>query len=233
MKALVDEKNVLISGKDQLLAEKDLLLKEVHHRVKNNLQIVMSLLESQSSFLNNNAAITAILESQSRVRAIALIHQKLYNSANVVQVEMQSYIPELINCLAESFNIADRKILIKHDISLIRLDVSQAIPIGIILNEVITNAIKYAFEGIKGEIKVVMTEYDPNRVLLSITDNGKGLPPDMDSKNLTSLGMTLIKGLTTQLEGEFILKSDNGVKISIDFLKDENIHFNRYAMADD
>lgn len=227
---LIAQKNNLLV---RLVGEKELLLKEVHHRVKNNLHIVMSLLESQSAHLNNKAAITAILESQNRVRAIALIHQKLYGSANVVQVEMKDYIPELIKYLEESFNIPERKILIKYDVGPIGLDVSQAIPVGIILNEAITNAIKYAFDGQKGEIQIVMKQYDGKKIVLSIADNGKGLPTNINASNFASLGMTLIKGLIAQLEGTLKVESHGGVKISIDFPKDESMNFNRFEMVED
>ncbi|MBV8389530.1 MAG: sensor histidine kinase, partial [Mucilaginibacter sp.] len=232
LQELIKEKNNLITDKDHLLFEKDMLLKEVHHRVKNNLYIVMSLLESQSSFLNNDAAMTAILESQSRVRSIALIHQKLYSSTNMVQVEMQSYVPELIRTLADSFDTARRKIVIMHHIDNINIDVSQAIPIGIILNEAITNAIKYAFDERGGKIKILMRQQDDNRILLSITDDGIGIPGDIDLQNHKSLGMTLIRGLAMQLEGTISIVSTRGVKISIEFEKDENIHF-KYNVKDE
>jgi len=232
LQSLVQEKensNTTITQKNTLLqklvVEKELLLKELHHRVKNNLYIVMSLLESQSSFLDNSAALAAINESHSRVHAIALIHQRLYGSADALRVEMQAYIPELVNYFVESFNTTKRKILIKYDIDEIGLDVSQAIPVGIILNEAITNSIKYAFDGRRGEIKIVMRAYQENRILLSIKDNGRGMSLNMDPQNLSSLGMTLIKGLTAQLDGEVKINSENGVEIRVDFLKDQNVHF--------
>lgn len=220
----INEKNFSLEQtlieKDHLLSDKDLLLKEVNHRVKNNLHIVMSLLDAQSSYLHNNAAISAIQDSQNRVHSIALIHQKLYSSENITQVDMQSYIPELIDYVNDSINTKDQNIVISHAIEPVMLDVSQAIPVGIILNEAITNAIKYAFpDHRQGEIRVMMS-YTADVVQLKIIDNGKGLPVDFDITKARSLGMNLIKGLTTQLRGTFVVMHDNGVQISVEFLRE-------------
>jgi len=220
----INEKNAslekTLAEKDTLLADKDLLLREVNHRVKNNLHIVMSLLDSQSAYLNNNAAIAAIQDSQNRVHSIALIHQKLYSSEHITQVDMASYIPELINYLDESINGTDNSVVITHHIAPVVLDVSQAIPVGIILNEAITNSIKYSFpDNRKGEIRVCMSAAD-DRITMTIKDNGAGLPPGFDINKARSLGMNLIKGLTNQLKGNFLLESNQGVIMSIRFTID-------------
>ena len=131
----------------QLLVDKDWLIKEVHHRVKNNLHLIVSLLETQSSYLYNNAALEAIVESQSRIQAIALIHQKLYLDANVSTIDMSSYIQELIHYITDSFGTSHFNIFFLQNLENIFLDVEQAIPVGLILTEAITNAIKYAFKG--------------------------------------------------------------------------------------
>jgi two-component system, sensor histidine kinase PdtaS len=210
----INKKNASL---ERTLLDKDLLLKEVNHRVKNNLHIVMSLLESQSAYVENDLAHDAIKDSQNRVQTIALIHQKLYNSENITQVDMQSYIPELIDYLNDSINFKNENIVISHDIEYILLDVSQAIPAGIILNEAITNAIKYAFpKGRKGEILVSM-RLSGKLVILQIRDNGGGLPLDYDSNKTNSLGANLIKGLTNQLKGTLDITSDRGVSITVKF----------------
>jgi two-component sensor histidine kinase len=213
----VTEKNKLISDKDHLLSDKDLLLKEVHHRVKNNLHIVMSLLESQSAYLDNNAVNEAIMNSQNRVQAIALIHQKLYNSQTITHIGMQDYIPELTDCLNNSINTADQHIVIRYDIEPILLDVSQAIPVGIILNEAVTNALKYAFpKRAKGEVAIFMSRKN-NNAFLQIMDNGIGLPANFNFQEVKSLGMNLIRGLTQQLKGSATIINNGGVQISISF----------------
>ena len=210
----INEKNISL---ESTLLDKNLLLKEVNHRVKNNLHIVMSLLESQSAYVQNDQAHEAIKDSQNRVQSIALIHQKLYNSENINQVDMQSYVPELIDYLNDSINLKNENIVISHDVESIMLDVSQAIPVGIILNEAITNAIKYAFpNGKRGEIMVSLWQ-SGELVNLQIKDDGAGLPVDYDINRMKSLGTNLIKGLTNQLKGKFNLNSDKGVSITIGF----------------
>lgn len=215
----INDKNLSLEQtlveKDHLLSDKDLLLKEVNHRVKNNLHMVMSLLESQTAYLDNNAALEAIQDSQNRVQSIALIHQKLYSSENITQVDMQSYIPELIDYLNDAINTKRQSIVISHQIAPVMLDVSQAIPIGLILNEGITNAIKHAFTtGQNGEIVVTM-KLTGDKLFLQLRDNGIGLPMGFKIENTRSLGLNLMKGLTNQLKGTFKIEGRNGVTITI------------------
>ncbi|HXB10235.1 MAG TPA: histidine kinase dimerization/phosphoacceptor domain -containing protein [Puia sp.] len=223
---LVSDKTQLLMEKDKLLNDKDLLLKEVHHRVKNNLHLVISLLESQAAYLKNSAALEAILESQNRVRAIALIHQKLYSAENVMQVDMAAYIPELIDYLNESFHTKKHDISIVHAVEGIRLDVSQAIPVGIILNEAITNAIKYAFPACnRGKIAVSMKlqcrpgggKTEGRAIRVTICDNGSGLPRDFDIHAIHSMGMTLMFGLSRHLQGDLSITNEPGVRIMLEF----------------
>jgi two-component system, sensor histidine kinase PdtaS len=200
-----------------LVDEKDWLVKEIHHRVKNNLQIVMSLLNSQSAYADNDAALTAIHNSQHRVHAMSLIHQKLYNSENVSSIDMSSYIRELTLYLSDSFNTRQR-IRFEFAIEPLELDVSQAVPIGLILNEAITNSIKYAFpDGRSGVITIALSNSTSNQYVLSISDNGVGMPTRLDSKQSGSLGMSLIAGLSEDLEGEFSIESNRGTTIRVSF----------------
>jgi two-component sensor histidine kinase len=213
---------LLLNDKDELLNEKDWLLKEVHHRVKNNLQIVMSLLNTQSAYLKSNAAITAIRESQNRVQAISLIHQKLYSTSNVSSINMAVYIADLVSYLRSCYNTGDHDIRFELQVEPIRLDVAQAVPAGLILNEAINNAIKYAFPGGRGgKVKIVLNYTSGNLLRLSIIDNGLGLPENFDPKKSASLGMEMMKALSKQLGGNFNMKSDEGVCISIDFLAEK------------
>jgi two-component system, sensor histidine kinase PdtaS len=205
----------LIGDKDDLLKEKEWLLKEIHHRVKNNLQIVISLLNTQSVYLENSEALEAIRESQHRMHSISLIHQKLYQSDNIALIKMDEYISELMQYLWDSFNAA-QNIEMALDIKPIRIDVVQAVPIGLILNEAVTNAIKYAFPPeAEGRITVSLIEYGKEKIALTISDNGCGLPPDFKIENCTSLGMCLIKGLSKQLQGEVKISSAGGLSIRV------------------
>ncbi|WP_154402402.1 sensor histidine kinase [Mucilaginibacter endophyticus] len=207
----------LIADNDRLLDEKDWLLQEVHHRVKNNLQIVMSLLNTQSAFLKNNAALAAIRESQNRVQAIALIHQKLYSSSNVAYIDVAVYINELVNYLADSYNAHDRGIRFEQQIEPVKMDVTQAIPIGLMLNEAITNSVKYAFPNRRGFINISLGTIDDNNMMLNIADDGIGLPEDFDIKEASSLGMEMMKALSKQLDGNLKIEDNNGVVITFVF----------------
>jgi len=200
-----------------LLQEKEWLLREVHHRVKNNLQIIISLLNAQSDFVDNPSAIHAIRESRERMQAIALIHQKLYQPDHGTRIIMSSYIQDLVSYLESSFTSA-KGIYFQMDIDETSLDVSQAVPLGLILNEAITNAVKYAFPGgRRGTIAITLRHQGARNVLLKISDNGVGLPPDFDLAANNSLGMQLIRLFAEQLEAELFFQGSDGVEISLLF----------------
>ena len=206
-----------------LLSEKEWLLKEIHHRVKNNLQIVMSLLNSQSAFVQNESALTAIHDSQHRVHAMSLIHQKLYSTENVSSIDMSIYIRELVSYLRDSFNTAQR-IRFELHVEPLELDVSQAVPLGLILNEAITNSIKYAFPNdMKGVITISLSNTGFHNYLLIISDNGIGMPAHVKDKKPGSLGMSLMEGLSEDLDGNFSIVSDNGTMIKISFVHDTSV----------
>lgn len=207
----------------KLLAEKEWLLKEIHHRVKNNLQIVISLLNSQSAFLENMDALAAIQNSQHRMYAMSLIHQKLYQSGNVASIDMYWYIHELVSYMKECFN-TDRKISFMLDINPVELDVSQAVPLGLILNEAITNAIKYAFpDNRKGQITISLKHGIENICELSVADNGIGLVSGFDPQTSESLGMSLMQGLSEQLDGSLSVTNKNGLVLIITFVRKRQI----------
>jgi two-component sensor histidine kinase len=212
----------LIEDNDRLHNEKDWLLKEVHHRVKNNLQIVMSLLNTQSAFLKNNAALAAIRESQNRVQAIALIHQKLYSNFEVAYIDMAIYIHELINYLGDCYNAQTKDIRFEQQIEPVKMDVSQAIPVGLMLNEAITNAVKYAFPNGGGIINLNMNVLDDQSIVVIVSDNGIGLPAHFDIRETSSLGMEMMKALSKQLDGNLKMESDHGVTITLVFRVENN-----------
>jgi two-component sensor histidine kinase len=223
LEVLVKDKDQLIDDKDILLEEKEWLLKEIHHRVKNNLQIVISLLNTQSKYLNNEEAIAAIAESRHRMQAMSLIHQKLYQGDNTAFVSMQSYIRELTDYLKTSFT-TNNKISFDLKLDHIELDIAQAIPVGLILNETITNAIKYAFSpGADGVVAIVMQNNDDNNTVLEIHDDGVGLPHDFNITTSDSMGMRLIKGLVKQIGGKLLVENDHGARIKVEFTADTNL----------
>lgn len=212
----INEQNEL---NKKMLIEKEWLLKEIHHRVKNNLQIVISLLNTQSAYLDNEDALMAIQNSQHRMHAMSLIHQKLYQSDNLANIDMSWYVYELINYMKECFD-TDRNINFVLDIEKTYLDVAQAVPLGLIINESVNNAIKYAFpKNQKGEVSIVLKNIGESNYELKIADNGVGLPEDFENTERDSLGMNLMIGLSDQIDGTFEMKNDNGLKITITFTR--------------
>jgi two-component sensor histidine kinase len=212
--------NQLLTEKDNLLEEKEWLVKEVHHRVKNNLQIVTGLLQRQSAFINNKEALTAIRNSEHRMHSIALIHQKLYQSDNLTLVSMPDYIGEMIDYLRESFDLSTG-VQFEKDIEDIELEINVAVPLGLILNEAITNAIKYAFAAHQnGIIGITLKQTADHCYMLKVADNGRGLPDNFDVKNMDSMGYNLMKGLSKQVGGKLELSTKQGVAITINFCPD-------------
>ncbi|AWK06234.1 hypothetical protein HYN56_19170 [Flavobacterium crocinum] len=205
-----------------LVTEKEWLLREIHHRVKNNLHMVVGLLASQIEFLKNEEAVQAINNSQNRIHAMSLIHQKLYQSENLSIIDMPSYIFELTEYLKDSFEIKN-SIRFILDIDSFTLPLSHSIPIGLIFNEAVTNAIKYAFpNNEKGKINISLNKNDNGNYTLVIHDNGIGLPPDFDPYNNPSLGIKLMRGLSADIHGKFLIANANGTKITLEFSLVEN-----------
>lgn len=216
---LITQKNEQLIG---FLNEKEWLLKEIHHRVKNNLQIVMSLLNSQSAYIDNELARAAIHHSQHRVHAMSLIHQKLYKADSLSSIDMSSYIRELVSYLSDCFGTGQR-IRFEFDVEQLEFDVSQAVPLGLILNEAITNAIKYAFPGNReGVISISLSRPSPEHFLLSISDNGVGISPSLIGVKDGSLGMSLMEGLSEDIEGAFTIENRNGTVIRVAFAQNSD-----------
>jgi two-component sensor histidine kinase len=214
---LVIEKDELIDDKDVLLKEKDWLVKEIHHRVNNNLQIIISLLNTQSEFLNHPSALDAIRESRERMQAIAILHQRLYQLDNSSQVNMRSYINELVDNIKGSMSDTDR-IHFHVDVADVNLDMSQSVPLGLILNEAITNSIKYAYaKNERGIVRISLQKENEEQLQLIIEDHGRGLPSDLQMRQDKTLGLQLIKLFSEQLEGDLYFINENGLKITLRF----------------
>ncbi len=218
----INQKNVTLQN---MLIEKEWLLREIHHRVKNNLHMVVGLLASQVEFLKNEEAVQAINSSQNRIHAMSLIHQKLYQSDNLSIIDMPSYIFELTEYLKDSFEIR-KSIRFVLDIDSFNLPLSHSIPIGLIFNEAVTNAIKYAFPNRKYAIINISLKTTDNKVyVLTIQDNGIGLPDDFDPYDNPSLGIKLMHGLSDDIKGKFQISSENGTKITLEFtINESNLH---------
>ena len=201
-----------------LVEEKEWLLKEVHHRVKNNLHTVICLLESQAAYLENDA-LKAIENSEHRIYAMSLIHQKLYQSDDIKTIDMAVYVPELIRYLEHSFD-TQNQIQFKLKIDPVHLTLSHAIPLGLIINEAVTNSIKYAFPGKRGgEISISMID-NGKKIIMELADNGIGMPKIDFSTESKSLGLELMKGLSKDVEAEISFDAANGTKITVIFEPD-------------
>ncbi|MBM3925434.1 MAG: PAS domain S-box protein [SAR202 cluster bacterium] len=191
------------------LREKDVLLKEIHHRVKNNLQITLSLLSMQADEIRDPQARAKFQESQERIRSIALIHDKLFQSKDLAGIDMAGYIRNLADSLLHSYNVEPERVKVTLDADKGSLELDTAVLCGLILNELMTNAIKYAFPGgRKGSIRIEFREEEPGRFSLRVADDGVGLPAGLDFRKTESLGLQLANELTHQLRGTIELEQD-------------------------
>jgi two-component sensor histidine kinase len=219
---VINDKNLSLS---QLVQEKEWLLKEVHHRVKNNLQIVTSLLNSQSDMVGEGPVLDALLEGKHRIQAMAMIHQRLYNTDEYDSIPMPSYISELVDYLKESFNPGTR-IIFKLSIDPVALNLSVAIPIALILNEAISNSLKHGFpDGREGTITVELQSVDGQTKLLKIADDGIGIPASIDENNAHSFGLRLIRGFTSDISGTLKIDKAEGTSIVIVFDVHDEVKF--------
>lgn len=201
----------------QSLKDKEILISEIHHRVKNNLQIIVSLLGLQESYIKNDAiAFNVLKESQNRVISMAMIHEMLYQSPNLSQIDFSDYIKNLISHI--NYSYGSKNINIKLKTEPIDLNIETAIPLGLIINELVSNSLKYAFpNNQKGKITISLSPENKEYTLI-INDNGIGLPQNMDFKNTeSSLGLQLVNLLVAQLEGNIELNKNKGTKYTIKF----------------
>jgi two-component sensor histidine kinase len=201
------------------LSEKETLLREIHHRVKNNLQIISSLLNIQSSHISDEKVLASIHEGQSRVQAMSLIHQNLYQSDHLSNVAMESYLEQLVSYLSGIFHTEQQSIKIQVKAKEIKFDIDTAIPLGLIVNELVSNALKYAFEKTQNEAQInihiiPISEIDFE---LKVSDNGKGLEDVAKLENNTSMGLKLVKILSRQLRGNFRYERERGSVFVVNF----------------
>jgi len=205
-------KNGIIS---EALGEKEVLLKEIHHRVKNNLHFVSSLLGLQTEHVSDPTALGALQEGQNRVQSMALIHQNLYQEENLTGVEVKDYFDKLITSLFDSYNIVDDQISLEKNIAPLNLDVDTVIPLGLIVNELISNCLKYAFpDGQKGLIQVELKE-EGDELCLGVKDDGVGFS-NLDRDNLgASFGYRLIHALNQQLRATLDIDGSQGTRVEM------------------
>jgi len=217
----VDDITARKQAQDKLTAslkEKEVLLKEIHHRVKNNLQVVSSLLNLQSQHITDKDSLAMFQESQNRVRSMALIHEKLYTSEDLSHIDIASYIHSLTHQLITTYRTASSRVSMNIAITDIFLTITTAIPCGLIINELVTNALKHAFPQERdGTITVSMTPSNKDSLILTVSDTGIGFPKEIDFRNTTTLGMQLVTSLAQQLEGTITLDRSEGTTFTTTF----------------
>jgi len=200
------------------LREKEVLLKEIHHRVKNNLQIISSLLSLQSRYTESKETLKMLKESRARIRSIALIHEKLYRSKDLARIDFGAYIRNLIADLFDSYAASPDTIAVRIDVDDIFLEIDTAIPCALIINELVSNCLKYAFpQSKKGEVRIGLHPENDGKSILMVSDDGIGFPENVDFQNTRSLGLRLVNTLVNQLGGMMEVRSEGGTEFKIVF----------------
>ncbi len=199
------------------LAEKDMLMKEIHHRVKNNLQIILSLFNLQKNYSLNRTIEEVFTDSQNRIRSMILVHDKLYRRGGISELDLSDYLTELILEVQKSFSDSDKNIDVDLKLAKITATIDDAIVIGLIVNELIVNAFKYAFREMKNGAIMVCLNVQVDKNILTIKDNGAGIPAEIQFNNTKSLGLLLVNSLVTQLKGKIELIRKEGTEFRITF----------------
>lgn len=198
------------------LKEKEVLLREIHHRVKNNLNIITGLLELQSDGITDENLKKKLMESVQRVRSMAMLHERLYTKTDISRINLASYIKELVNYLIAAFSNRT-EIITDYNMDEVEISLDQAVPCGLIVNEVITNSLKYAFDGEYEGVITILLHNDEDYLNITISDNGKGIPESVNTSNPETLGLQLIRLLVYQLLGRLEITNDNGTVYKISF----------------
>ncbi|MDE2430471.1 MAG: PAS domain S-box protein [Burkholderiales bacterium] len=200
------------------LKEKDLLLGEIHHRVKNNLQIIHSLLNLQSSQIADSAVKGMLMDSQNRIQSMALIHQTLYQSNDFARVDFSGFLEALVPTIVASYGVDTKNLSLNIDAGAVFLPINSAIPCGLLINELVTNSLKHAFlDGQAGEISVILALQDNGNILLTVADTGVGIDENLDINNIETLGLRLVTLLSQQLNGELTIQRQKPTKFSLEF----------------
>jgi len=200
------------------LREKEIMLQEIHHRVKNNMQVIISLMRIQARRTKNSKLANYLQTLQDRIFSMSLIHDHFYKKPELDKINIASYIIELIDHLFFIYSKKEGQIQINLDLKKIYLGLNKAIPFGMLVNEIITNVLKHAFPGKKkGNLSVKLYKDEKRKIHLIFNDNGIGIPEEIDIENPSTLGMQLIRDLTQQLDGEIQIKSNGGTQIKVIF----------------
>jgi len=200
------------------LKEKEVLLKEIHHRVKNNLQVISSLLNLQANQIRDRETAQVFRDSQSRVKAMSLVHERLYQSSDLARIDFAGYVEDVTRHLLRSYQSGPRGVRLKVDVDPVSFNIDTAIPCALIINELVSNSLKYAFpNGKDGEINIRLNQTETEDLNLCISDNGIGFPANVSWEKTDSLGLQLVRSLTDQLNGSIKCQLDRGAQFDIRF----------------
>jgi PAS domain S-box-containing protein len=214
----ITERKIFEDALKSSLREKEVLIKEIHHRVKNNMQIISSLLNLQKQYVNDEEAVNVLKESQNRVKSMAMIHEKLYKSRNFSEINFADYIRSLVSDLFYSYGVDSNRIRTIIVLDEVMMGLETAIPCGLIVSELVTNTLKYAFpHQEEGEFRIELHAYEDGFYELMISDNGVGIPENFDLDETETLGLQLVKSLVNQLEGTVKLIREGGTMFKIKF----------------
>ncbi|MBU4608001.1 MAG: sensor histidine kinase, partial [Methanobacterium sp.] len=194
-----------------------LLLQEIHHRVKNNLQIISSLMNLQAMEIDDEKTLKFIRDSQNRVKSMAIIHEKLYESSDLSRISFKGYLHNLLSYLYDSYTIHPGRVKLKPVVNDFSFNIDTAIPLGLIINELISNSLKYAFPDKREGELFIHLEKAGEKFKLVVADDGIGFPDNVDFENTTTLGLQLVNKLTQQLDGSITLDNKKGSKFTIKF----------------
>jgi len=221
LKSLQKENKIKEEAQQEIknsLKEKEVLLKEIHHRVKNNLQIVSSLFFFQSKTISDPVMLDMFRDGQNRVKSMALIHEKLYQSGDLANIDFKEYIKKLTAFLFQSYGVDQSKIKFKNNVNDVKLGVDQAVPCGLIINELVSNSLKHGLKDREtGIIKIDMGRDENHNLIMRVSDDGKGLPVGLDVQKSDSLGLRLVNNLALQLNGNVEFFNDSGTVVKLTF----------------
>jgi two-component sensor histidine kinase len=224
----IEERRIAEDNMKASLKEKETLLAEVHHRVKNNLAVISGLLNLQMHSANNDYTRNVLLDCKNRVSSMALIHEKLYRSQSLAEINLHSYLPDLVKEIRNSFEEYQEQIDVQLTVPDVFLTVSEAIPCGLILNELVTNSFKHAFPDKKNARIAITVRKTENELHITVSDNGKGMQKTIDPKKGETLGLILIQSLADQIGGKYHFSNQNGTQFALTFTP-SSIHSNKFT----
>jgi two-component sensor histidine kinase len=214
----VTAQEVTLERQATLLRQRETMLREIHHRVKNNMQVMSSLLSLQSRTASNPETTRMLEQNQNRIQSMALLHEILYQSEDLAMVDFPKYLRRMVEHLFRSYGVDDQQIQLHTALDAVGLELDDALPCGLLVSEVISNSLKHGFpEGRKGEVRIVLQRQSSKMVSLILSDNGVGLPPHVDWTQSRSLGLRLVRVLAQQLRANLDIRSQGGTEVKLAF----------------